>query len=201
MLGVHVHISAKGVRPDTDITVTVIPDEIDVPLMRGDLHTLKNVCRYASVVMLVGEIAFLVLIAATLVLGAMSFGSAEMREFFIGLVRCGGSNLSLIAATMEMALIFVAMFVTVKAIHDIMVSIQNEHSPFLVANADRFKTVCLAYLILSVPLTLLEYLNRDDAVMAVIVLLVCLLISVCLYCLTIVFRYGSMLQTESDQTL
>ena len=169
--------------------------------MRGDLHTLKKVCRYASVVMLAGEIAFLALIVATLALGVMSFGSADMREFFIGIFRCGGSDLSLIAATLEMALIFVAMFVTVKAIHDIMVSIQNEHSPFLVANANRFKTVCLAYLILSVPLTVLEYLTRDDVVTAIIVLLVCMLITVCLYCLTIVFRYGSMLQTESDQTL
>jgi hypothetical protein len=37
--------------------------------------------------------------------------------------------------------------------------------------------------------------------MAVCMFLVCILISVVMYCLTIIFRYGSILQDESDHTL
>ncbi len=169
--------------------------------MRGDLHTLKKVCRYASVVMLAGEIAFIALIAAVGILGAWSFSSPDMRGTFSSIIKCGGSDLSLASGTLETMIIFAAMFVTVKTIHDIMLSIQKEDSPFVVENAERFKTVSLTFLVSSVPLAVLEYLTRSDWILAVCVLLVCILICVVMYCLTIIFRYGCALQDESDHTL
>jgi len=169
--------------------------------MRGDLHTLKKVCRYASVVMLAGEIAFAILAVATVSLGIWSFNSPDVRETFSNIIKCGSSDVALAAGTLEMAIIFIAMFVTVKAIHDIMVSIQKEHSPFVMENADRFKIVSMTYLICSVPLAALEFLNRGDNVLTACVLLACILVCVVLYCLTIIFRYGCMLQNESDHTL
>ena len=171
------------------------------PAMRGDLHTLKRVCSYASVVMLIGEIAFLVLSVATFALGAVSLTSEDIRETFVSIIKCGDSDLSLIAGTLEMTILFIAMFITVKAIHDIMGSIMREHSPFTDENAARFKVVSITFLLCSVTLAALEYLNREDPIMSVCMLLVCILISVVMYCLTIVFRYGSILQDESDHTL
>ncbi len=169
--------------------------------MRGDLHTLKRICSYASVVMLIGEIAFLLLSLAMLILGIWSLSSPDIREFFIGLIKCGTTDISIIAGMLEMVIAFIAMFVTVNVIHDIMVSIQKEHSPFVSEHADRFKLVSLTFLFSSVPLTILEFLNRGDNVIAVCILLVCILISVVMYCLTIIFRYGYLLQDESDHTL
>ena len=184
-----------------NIIVIVIHKDDHWEIMRGDLHTLKKVCKYASVVMLLGEIAFAVLTAAVLIMGAMALNDAGIREKFCNLIKCGSSDLSLTAGMLEIALIFVAMFITVKMIHDIMMSIQKEHSPFVIENADRLKIVSMTFLVSSVPLTLLDFLNRADDIIAICIFLVCILICVVLYCMTIVFRYGCMLQTESDHTL
>lgn len=169
--------------------------------MRGDLHTLKRVCSYASVVMLIGEIAFLILTIAVLAMGIASFTSDDIREAFVSLIKCEESDLSVIAGMLELAVIFAAMFITVKSIHDIMDSILKEHSPFMEENAGRLKIVSITFLVCSAALAVLEYLNREDAIMAVCMFLVCILISVVMYCLTIIFRYGSILQDESDHTL
>ncbi len=169
--------------------------------MRGDLHTLKRVCSYASVVMLIGESMFLILAAAAICLGTASFFSEDVHGMFVPLIKAEDTDISLIAGTLEIALMFIAMFVTVKTIHDIMASIMKEHSPFLEENSSGFKTVCLTFLLCSAPLAVLEFLCRDDIVMSLCIFLACILISVVMYCLTIIFRYGSILQDESDHTL
>ena len=50
--------------------------------MRGDLHTLKKVCKYASAVMLIGEIVFAALVIAMLVLGVVAQFSDSRRIFY-----------------------------------------------------------------------------------------------------------------------
>ena len=169
--------------------------------MRGDLHTLKRVCSYASIVMMIGEIAFLVLAVASVAMSVLSFTSDNIRKMFTSLIKAGDSDLSLIAGTIEITILFLAMFITVKVIHDIMVSITKEHSPFMEENSNGFKLVSMTFLIISVPLAVLEFLNRDDIVLSIIILLGCILICVVMYCLTIIFRYGYLLQDESDHTL
>ena len=169
--------------------------------MRGDLHTLKRVCSYTSIVMMIGEIAFLVLAVASVAMSVLSFTSDDIRKMFTSLIKAGDSDLSLIAGTIEITLLFLAMFITVKVIHDIMVSITKEHSPFMEENSNGFKLVSMTFLIISVPLAVLEFLNRDDIVLSIIILLGCILICVVMYCLTIIFRYGYLLQDESDHTL
>ncbi|MBO4357433.1 MAG: hypothetical protein J5813_04615 [Candidatus Methanomethylophilaceae archaeon] len=169
--------------------------------MRGDLHTLKRVCSYASIVMMIGEIAFLVLAVASVAMSVLSFTSDDIRKMFTSLIKAGDSDLSLIAGTIEITILFLAMFITVKVIHDIMVSITKEHSPFMEENSNGFKLVSMTFLIISVPLAVLEFLNRDDIVLSIIILLGCILICVVMYCLTIIFRYGYLLQDESDHTL
>ena len=169
--------------------------------MRGDLHTLKRVCSYASIVMMIGEIAFLVLAVASVAMSVLSFTSDDIRKMFTSLIKAGDSDLSLIAGTIEITILFLAMFITVKVIHDIMVSIKKEHSPFMEENSNGFKLVSMTFLIISVPLAVLEFLNRDDIVLSIIILLGCILICVVMYCLTIIFRYGYLLQDESDHTL
>jgi len=186
---------------EAHITVIIIWKYINPEDMRGDLHTLRKVCDYASVVMFAGEIAFIILILATLIFGGWSFADAGIRENFMKIIMCDDTDLALASRIVELTIIFAAMFVTVKVIHDIMVSIRSDNSPFMEAHADRFKIVSLTFLVVSVPLSILEYFTGGGLILAACVLLVCLLISVVMYCLTIIFRYGSMLQDESDHTL
>ncbi len=169
--------------------------------MRGDLHTLERVCSYASVVMLLGSIVFLILAAACAVLGVWSFSSSDIREMFTALIKCGASDLSLAAGTVEMVVAFIIAAIALKLIHGVMVTTMDRRSPFVMENADRFKKLSLLFLGTSVILTIFEYLNRSDAVLTACLFLFCILICVIMYCLTIVFRYGSALQTESDHTL
>lgn len=191
----------SGVIQIGDITVVLIADEMHHPRMRGDLHTLKRVCSYASVVMLVGEVAFIILAVGAAVFGALAFTDDDMRSTFVDVIKCNSSDISVLCSAAQMVLAFLAMFITVKVIHDIMVSIQREHSPFMEDTPKGFKLVCMTFLILSVPMTILEYGSREYIVLAIGILLLCILISVVMYCLTIIFRYGHLLQDESDHTL
>ena len=171
--------------------------------MRGDLHTLKKVCKYASTVMFIGEIVFAVLIIATIGLAIASQFSDGARDIFVDLISAKDYSdpLKTTSSFIVMTLIFALGFLTVWIVHDIMVSIQREHSPFMEDTPKGFKLVCMTFLILSVPMTILEYGSREDIVLAIGVLLLCILISVVMYCLTIIFRYGHLLQDESDHTL
>ena len=51
--------------------------------MKGDLSTLKKVCKYASVVMLIGEIVFAALVLITVALGIASLFSDPGKDMFI----------------------------------------------------------------------------------------------------------------------
>ena len=169
--------------------------------MRGDLHTLKRVCSYASVAMLIGEVAFAALTAAMLTMCGFALSNDGFRRTFADLIWCRETDLSVISGTLELCLIFAAMFITVRVIHSIMVSIRKEHSPFMEQTPDGLKLVCITFLVSALPLMVLEYLCREDIIPALCAALLCILISVVMYCLTIIFRYGYLLQEESDRTL
>lgn len=186
---------------NSHIIVIIIRLKRDAVSMRGDLHTLKRVCSYASVVMLIGEGAFAILAASMLAMGGLALSDKGFRQTFTDLIWCRDDDVSIVAGSLEMCLIFIAMFITVMVIHDIMVSIQNEHSPFMEQTPNRLKLVCTTFILCASPLMGLEYLCREDFVLALCMALLCILISVVMYCLTIIFRYGYILQDESDRTL
>ena len=169
--------------------------------MRGDLHTLKRVCSYASTVMLAGCIVFIALAAITLILGGASFVSDDVKDFLVPTIHASDTDLSIISRVLELSVMFIAMAITLRAIHSIMSEILKDNGPFIEGNSEGFKLISLTFLACSVPLAVLEYLSSEDAVIAVAILLACILISVVMYCLTIIFRYGFVLQDESDHTL
>lgn len=169
--------------------------------MRGDLHTLKRVCSYASVAMWIGSIAFILLTSAVIILGIMSFSSPDIRTMFTGLIKCGNGDLALASAIIEMTLAFIAAYIVIKTMYFIMKSIQNEHSPFTQDNAERFKMITVTLLGAAIILPIFEYMNRSDIIVTVCLCLFLVLLTVVSYCITIMFRYGSILQKESDETL
>lgn len=83
----------------------------------------------------------------------------------------------------------------------IMESVASEPSPFTLKNAGLLKAIALMFLPASAALFVLELLAGRGPAEAVFVLFGALLVSLVMYCLTIVFRYGAALQKESDETL
>lgn len=171
--------------------------------MRGDLHTLKRVCEYASKVMRFAEFVIAVIVIATIGLGAASLFSEQAKEIYDVWVMGTDSDSIVrnVAAFLETLMIWVMGFITIKAIHDIMCSIRDEHSPFTEINTARMKMISLIYLGSSFIILLLEALAGRSVFQAVFVFLGCLLISVVMYCLALMCRYGTGLQRESDETL
>lgn len=167
--------------------------------MKGDLGTLRKVCRYASAVMRIGQAVLVGCLAATIVLGVGSAMSAEVRDavesvsWLIG----GYSGIRLV----EIAFILALGAVTVNAVGRMMDSFQDSHTPFTDSNTDLMKRVSVCYLVSSFVLLALEVAAGSTVSEAVFLFLGTLLVCVVMYCLSIVFRYGTALQVESDHTL
>ncbi len=171
--------------------------------MKGDLSTLKKVCKYASVVMFIGELVFAGLILATVILGIASQFSDSGKDMLFDWIGVNGSDstLKIFSSFFVTTLIFILGLITVWMVHDIMVSIKTEYSPFVPENAKRIKTISMAFLFSSVFLLVFGFLAEKGVTELLFMFFGSLMVAVVMYCLTIVCRYGVLLQKESDETL
>ena len=172
--------------------------------MKGDLHTLKKVCLYGSRVMYAGTIVLSAALAAFLMLGAVSLfsdGAASLLQDCIGFHYNGHTALQVSASFSAMAIMLLLAVATVFTIYKIMLSIREEHSPFVDSTTDRMIRLSQIYLVCAVLLALLELVGVRGWVFAAFVFFGCLLLAVVLYSLALIIRYGAVLQDESDHTL
>ncbi len=170
--------------------------------MRGDLHTLKRICEYASKVMYVAEYVLIALTIATAALIIASFFSDAAEDFIRDWIESSSDErYRMVAASLKYLIIWIMGFLTVKGVHDVMCDIRDEHSPFTEANTDRMKMISLVYLAGAFILLILDIIAGTPVAFTVFVFLGCLLITVVMYCLALVCRYGGVLQKESDETL
>ena len=170
--------------------------------MKGDLNTLKKVCRYASTVMLIGEIVFAGLILAMIVLGILSQFSDSGKDFLLNMIGTDGSDgIRTFASFVVLLLIFILGLITVWIVHDTMVSVMTEYSPFIPENAKRVKIVSMSFLFASVFFLVFGILAGKSIAELLFLFFGSLLAAVVSYCLTIIVRYGTILQKESDETL
>lgn len=172
--------------------------------MKGDLHTLKKVCQYGSKVMLGGTAVILAVLAAYLVLGAASFFSDGMASFLqdcIGIRFEGHTAVQVAAAYLSIVAVLAMAVVTVFVTYLVMTSIVTEHSPFNETNTGRVLRLSQIYLIAAVAMGILGLLGPHGILFAAFVFFGCILVSVILYSLALIVRYGSVLQNESDHTL
>ena len=171
--------------------------------MKGDLNTLKKVCKYASIVMKIGEVVFGGLIIATVVMGAAAlFFDALEGAFYdwIGM-KATDETLKVVSMFIVTLNVFSLGYITVRMIHDIMVSIKTEYTPFVPENAMRIKFISMSFLFSSVLLLLFGSLAGLGVRELLFAFFGSLMVAVVMYCLTIVTRYGGLLQKESDETL
>ena len=165
--------------------------------MKGDLNTLKKVCMYASKVMFAGQIVLGIIIATIIVLKIGSLFFDSISELLTGWFRLDTG----VPSFLETLLIQTMGFITLRIIHGFMDSIYRDHSPFTNGNVVRLKSLGWTYLISSVFLALLDFVSNSSVSDALFLCLGSLLVSVVMYCLALVFRYGCLLQKESDETL
>ena len=169
--------------------------------MKGDLHTLKKVCMYASKAMMAGEVLLAAVITLTLAMGIGSAVSDGMAEFLDSWVEWLGAGSSEWLAIAEFVVILLLGMVTVHLVKVLMLSVYREYTPFTADNVELLKHACWIYLAAAVLLPLLELATDGGISGAVFMFLGTLMVSTVMYCLALVFRYGGVLQKESDETL
>ena len=160
-------------------------------IMDNDLGRLKTICR--------GLYYILMLFTAALIILVAMLALADVAI----IVNPGlGSEVGISAPQMTVVLIiFVFALAIVYVLQSITKSIYREYSPFTPANAKRFQTIavlCLLALVCMPVMNVIEPLTASDVA---IIILAMLLMSTTFYVLSLVFRYGSWLQKESDETL
>ena len=170
--------------------------------MKGDLHTLKRICEYASKVMYFGTIIVGIFLIELLVLGigsAFSDGMGDLLHTQTGLA--APCDLVTWAALVKVIAILALGVATVYTVYIIMVSVRDEHSPFNDRNTGFLIILSKIYLVMSVVLLALSAAASDSIAMVAFMFFGCILISVILYCFALIVRYGAVLQDESDHTL
>ena len=105
------------------------------------------------------------------------------------------------AAYLAIAAVLAMAVVTVFVTYLVMTSIVTEHSPFNETNTGRVLRLSQIYLVAAIAMGVLGLLGPHGVLFAAFVFFGCILVSVILYSLALIVRYGSVLQNESDHTL
>ena len=165
------------------------------------LSRLKKICRYASKVMDIAAIVLAAIAAILIAMGIWSLFDASVSAKLFGdwLHLTGDPDaVKKASAIIQIVLILVLGSFTVAELGMIMKSIYREHSPFTEENASRMKMMSISYLVSSFLLMALGIMRGMNVSEIVFLFLGTLLVAVVSYCLTLMCRYGQLLQEESD---
>ncbi len=170
--------------------------------MKGDLSTLKKICRYASSVMLAGSIILAATMAATVALwigSALGYGPfSDALAAWLGVDSASGSGNF---ALLEMLMILSLGAATAYCLYRFMRSVYVEHSPFTGKNVDPMLILSKTYLIAAAAIAACDWMSRGNLTSAMFLFFGSVMVGVVVYCLALTFRYGAVLQKESDETL
>ena len=171
--------------------------------MKHGLWRLKKICRYASNVMTIAGMILAISVIVTIGLGIISLITGNVSDILLSWIGHNGDEGTkiIVAATMENILILSIGSITVITIGNVMDSISKENSPFTELNADRMVLISMIYFVSSFLLLTLGFIVERRATESVFIFLGTLLVSVVMYCLALMCRYGAILQKESDETL
>lgn len=171
--------------------------------MKHGLSRLKKICRYTSNVMTIAGMILAISVIVTIGLGIISLITGNVSDILLSWIGHNGDEGTkiIVAATMENILILSIGSITVITIGNVMDSISKENSPFTELNADRMVLISMIYFVSSFLLLTLGFIVERRATESVFIFLGTLLVSVVMYCLALICRYGAILQKESDETL
>lgn len=170
--------------------------------MDSGLNRLKMICKWCHIGTCLVSVVIIVLILALLSLiglvalypDAIDMSTIHVDEIDGELT--AGQFVGLCILTTLMLVLLLAILIVLG---NIFKSINREYSPFIESNYRRFMIVASLNLmsLLFIPFENIVGLNVDYASNTLTVLFVSLLI----YTLALIFRYGQYLQKESDETL
>ena len=142
-------------------------------------------------------------VIVTIGLGIISLITGNVSDILLSWIGHNGDEGTkiIVAATMENILILSIGSITVITIGNVMDSISKENSTFTELNADRMVLISMIYFVSSFLLLTLGFIVERRATESVFIFLGTLLVSVVMYCLALMCRYGAILQKESDETL
>lgn len=161
--------------------------------MDNDLGRLKTLCRalyYILTLLTAGLIVLVALMLLVFVVEAANPGAVTAGEDPVSMSMVVAVTLMLVIAT-----------IVVIMLRNIAKSIYKEYSPFTHTNVRRFEFISLACLL---TIALVPLVNMDTQLTAADVagfIIGAVLAAATFYILALVFRYGSWLQKESDETL
>ena len=161
--------------------------------MDNDLGRLKTLCRalyYILTLLTAGLIVLVAFMLLVFVVEAADPGAVTDGEDPVSMSMVTAATLMLVIAT-----------IVVIMLRNIAKSIYKEYSPFTHTNVRRFEFISLACLL---TIALVPLVNMDTQLTAADVagfIIGAVLAAATFYILALVFRYGSWLQKESDETL
>lgn len=159
----------------------------------NDLSRLKTLCKavyYILTILTAGLIVLIALMALAFIVETLEPGTIT-----------GGEDPVAMSTVAVMAFMFVIAAMIVVMLRNIAKSIYREYSPFTRTNVRRFELISIVCLlpIATIPLI---YIDTSMTVIDIASIVIgSLLASATIYILALVFRYGSWLQKESDETL
>ncbi len=170
--------------------------------MEYDLRRLKLICRIGSPVFFVLGLVFAAVTTLMVVVLVASLVDPGMISDFDPLNYDGELTDRVLAGT---AVIFMAasacMTYTMWTMSMLMRDVSLEYTPFTDLNVRRLEYVATTFAVLFF-VTLILYVLLPNLIENVVILLVACVISVLVfYCFAQVFRYGAVLQKESDEML
>ena len=163
-----------------------------------DLGRLKTLCRGLFFVLLI--LTVLVAMVICILVSGVAIEVLEPGTVSDEVGIPHGNLLSLMGfgiVSMSVSLVVLIMMMNISG------AIHREYSPFTGKNVKRLEVVALAYLLLPVVVAPMVYsvVGELTAFDVVVLSFASVLLAMVFYCLSLVFRYGSWLQKESDETL
>lgn len=170
--------------------------------MDSDLRRLKSICKWCNVgTKILSVITVMCMVATAILMVAVVFNPDILLEGSITIDGVEGvltESQFLIYTTLLMFMLLVASAI-VMTVGSIFKSICREYSPFIEENYRRFRRVAelvlLTLVFIPIRLTIGESVDVLSEVIST------LTVTVLIYVLALIFRYGQYLQKESDETL
>ena len=174
--------------------------------MGEELERLKSVCKYGYYILGVMA-AFLIVV--TIVVFAMGIASYFHPEYIDPddlIIWVDGQSLEISPTMASMTCIFASVILTVFTATVVVLmriagSIRKEYTPFTDSNARGFKAIAAIYVVFAIGAFVAKLAFPEMLAEMNSPTIEFLLIGAFAYCISLIFRYGIVLQKESDETL
>ncbi len=173
--------------------------------MSDDLNRLKKICNYGYYVLAAFSVILVIVLALLALTGIIMVffpDAVDIDDIIITGVGDIVMTKGIIAVICWFAAAMIVVAIaTLVILMRVMKAIRDEYTPFTKENVDRLRQLSILYVISPIVFVLI-YLAVPDVMSGISSMIVgSLLVATLTYCVSLIFRYGMILQKESDETL